>query len=254
MLEKKLQHPIYGEVLLRKQRSNKKIWLKVSPPKNIIITMPYHTSWATAEQLLRDREAWLKNALDKMTQRAQEEIFLFTPGLTFSTKERTLEWIETEGSCKIRAQVDDKQIRFLYSRDLDWKSKDLQEFIRKNIEKALRLEAIKYLKPILEHYAQFFGFQISKTSFKSSKNRWGSCDIKNNINLNVHLLRLPERLLRYVILHELAHTKEHNHSQNFWALLEKICQETLGHSAKALDKELNLYSPHVFKNLEASSI
>lgn len=62
-------------------------------------------------------------------------------------------------------------------------------------------------------------------SFKicSSTRIWGSCDIKNNIKLNWKLIILPEELQDYVIYHELAHTKEMNHSKKFWGEVEKMC-------------------------------
>jgi len=72
---------------------------------------------------------------------------------------------------------------------------------------------------------------------KNQKTRWGSCSEKKNINLNINLVRLPEDLMDYAIVHELVHTKILNHSSQFWDLLE-----TLMKNAKALDRELGKYS------------
>jgi hypothetical protein len=84
-------------------------------------------------------------------------------------------------------------------------------------------------------------FQYEKVFVKHVKSRWGSCSSTNNINLNLHLMRLPDRLIDYILLHELAHTVEKNHSKNFWQLLEKVCP-----GSKMLDKELNNYRVDVF--------
>ena len=62
---------------------------------------------------------------------------------------------------------------------------------------------------------------------------WGSCSEKNNINLNINLVRLTEELMDYVILHELVHLKVKNHSKQFWAELDKYVG-----NAKELDKKL----------------
>jgi predicted metal-dependent hydrolase len=72
---------------------------------------------------------------------------------------------------------------------------------------------------------------------KNQKTRWGSCSEKKNINLNINLLRLPEELMDYAIMHELVHTKVLNHSSQFWDLLESFVK-----NARALDRELQQYS------------
>ncbi len=72
---------------------------------------------------------------------------------------------------------------------------------------------------------------------KNQKTRWGSCSDKKNINLNINLVRLPEELMDYAMMHELVHTKILNHSPQFWDLLEKFMK-----NAKALDRELGKYS------------
>ncbi len=86
---------------------------------------------------------------------------------------------------------------------------------------ALRKEAKKILPQRLEELAKKHGFKYEKVAIKNAKTRWGSCSYRNNINLNLHLARLDSDLVDYVILHELCHTIEKNHSARFWALLHK---------------------------------
>ena len=57
---------------------------------------------------------------------------------------------------------------------------------------------------------------------QTSKTRWGSCSASNSINLSVYLMTLPSHLMDYVILHELCHTVHHDHSDAFWALMDKV--------------------------------
>ncbi len=116
-----------------------------------------------------------------------------------------------------------------------------QEYIRKGIIEALRNEAKNYLPERTDILAQKFGFKYEKVSVRNAKTRWGSCSGKNNISLNIHLMRLPEYLSDYVILHELCHTIEKNHGKKFWTLLDKVTG-----NAKRLDKELNNYNPNIF--------
>lgn len=86
---------------------------------------------------------------------------------------------------------------------------------------ALRKEAKKILPVRLEELAKKHGFKYNKVAIKNAKTRWGSCSYRDNINLNLHLARLDNDLIDYVILHELCHTIEKNHSARFWALLHK---------------------------------
>ena len=63
---------------------------------------------------------------------------------------------------------------------------------------------------------------------KNQRTLWGSCSHRNNINLNVNLLRLPEELRDYVILHELVHTRHKNHSRAFWRDLDRFVGDAKG--------------------------
>ena len=73
--------------------------------------------------------------------------------------------------------------------------------------------------PWLERIAREHGFQVTRTSVRCQRTRWGSCSSSGGIHLNAQLLFLPEGLVRYVLLHELCHTRHLNHSPAFWALL-----------------------------------
>ncbi len=88
----------------------------------------------------------------------------------------------------------------------------------------------------LQELALQHGFSCQRVFVRNQKTRWGSCSIKNNINLNVNLIRLPAALRDYVILHELVHTRIKNHSPRFWEELEKYIKD-----CRQVDKQLNQY-------------
>jgi predicted metal-dependent hydrolase len=81
------------------------------------------------------------------------------------------------------------------------------------------------------------GFNYNRVFVKNQKTRWGSCSAKNNINLNMNLVRLPDELIDYVIFHELVHTKIKDHSKLFWEALSKFVK-----NPKSLDKKLRQYT------------
>lgn len=100
-----------------------------------------------------------------------------------------------------------------------------------------RQAARRRLVDRLNYLAVKHGFQYNRVFIKNQKTRWGSCSGKNNINLNVNLVRLPDELIDYTILHELVHIRIKNHGQRFWDQLNRLQGD-----AKQLDQALNEYS------------
>ena len=87
----------------------------------------------------------------------------------------------------------------------------------------LRRQAKAYLPGRLAELAAQHGFSYNQVRIKHNVSNWGSCSAKKNINLNLNLMRLPEELQDYVMLHELCHLKYMNHGKEFHALLESVC-------------------------------
>jgi hypothetical protein len=88
-----------------------------------------------------------------------------------------------------------------------------------NIDKT---EARRILVSRLRMLAKKRGFPYNRVSIRNQKTRWGSCSSRNNISLNMKLVKLPDELIDYVVLHELVHTKIKDHSPAFWAEMDKM--------------------------------
>jgi predicted metal-dependent hydrolase len=85
----------------------------------------------------------------------------------------------------------------------------------------LRDEARKKISGRTEHFAGILKVKYNRIAIRNQSSRWGSCSKKGNLNFNYRLAHLTERLFDYVIIHELCHLKEFNHSRKFWELMEK---------------------------------
>jgi predicted metal-dependent hydrolase len=122
--------------------------------------------------------------------------------------------------------------RFLISKS-EWilaKIKHLSKFkpVEKKSKREKRLEYLKHKEKArqialerLDYYNAYYGFKWNKVSIKNQKTRWGSCSRKGNLNFNYKIALLSEESADYIIVHELCHLKEMNHSRKFWDLVGK---------------------------------
>jgi hypothetical protein len=84
-----------------------------------------------------------------------------------------------------------------------------------------KLKALDFVSRRIEELNKFYKFKYKKVSVKNQKTRWGSCSRKGNLNFNYKILFLKSDLADYLIIHELCHLKEMNHSKRFWDLVAK---------------------------------
>lgn len=75
------------------------------------------------------------------------------------------------------------------------------------------------------HYCKIMDVTVGRITIRNQKTRWGSCSSKGNVNFNYQLYYLPDELLDYVVIHELAHRRHMNHSKEFWAEVERYCPD-----------------------------
>ena len=104
----------------------------------------------------------------------------------------------------------------------DFHNGDLQAWLRKVVVEALRKQAQAYLPSRLRLLSSRHNLPFRQVKINTSTGRWGSCSEKADINLSCFLMLLPSRLIDYVLLHELTHTREMNHGEAFWTLLNRL--------------------------------
>ena len=92
---------------------------------------------------------------------------------------------------------------------------------------SLRRQAKKVLPVRLAELAGRYGFTYNRVAIKHNSSNWGSCSAKNNINLNLNIVRLPEVLQDYILLHELCHLRQRNHGREFHGLLEQLLADNI---------------------------
>ncbi len=131
---------------------------------------------------------------------------------------------------RIPLHITDKQLQEFVDRHKDWilkKHQKAQEEIAKRQDIARPLPSKEELEKILSliasrvrHYEKIMDLSCNKITIRNQKTRWGSCSSKGNLNFNYRLAYMPPEILDYVVVHELAHLRHMNHSQEFWAVVE----------------------------------
>ena len=121
---------------------------------------------------------------------------------------------------------------------INFTDENVQTVCWSGINYFLRKEAKRLLPQRTAILAKAHNFSFSSVKIQSSKSRWGSCSSRKAINLSFYMLLLPQHLIDYVILHELCHTKEMNHSVKFWQWMDKVTDN----KSDELKNELKKYS------------
>jgi predicted metal-dependent hydrolase len=105
--------------------------------------------------------------------------------------------------------------------------------VREMLQGWLKGAAEERLKPSLLQLAADLKYSVSRVSIRCQRTRWGSCSTRGTVSLNCSLVFLRPEVVRYLFIHELAHTKHMNHSASFWRLVEKLEPDY-----RRLDREL----------------
>lgn len=146
--------------------------------------------------------------------------------------------VNSDLSVTVRAprSVSEKDIEDILKKKEAWISKHIEKiketkerFEAEPTEKltrekviALADEALKVIPERVEYFAKVIGVTYGKITVRNQKTRWGSCSSKGNLNFNCLLMLAPPEVLDYVVVHELCHRKQMNHSKAFWLEVEKV--------------------------------
>ncbi len=222
-----------GTVKFTRRKNSKRITMRVKPDGMISVNYPWATPKKQVANFVINNTEWIR----KQQKAISEKKTSYTIGSIIELRNTA---IVIQQGTKPEMAAYRSQDKYVVNipEQLPADSERVQKFISKVIAEVCRAEAKQYLPSRVFELANQYKFHYKKLFVKNLKSRWGSCSSLGNINLNVHLMRLPGHLIDYIILHELAHTVEANHGVGFWALLDKV---TNG-NAKKLDKEVKKYN------------
>lgn len=275
----------FGQIMVRKNSRSRSISIRVRASEGrtgcrISVTVPYSRTLQDGIDYLNTRRDWVREALRKQEKvNASAQIhdgfvmrtllsqIVFRPSGDVSPVLHSDAASTGKLSFKVRSSVIDNPQdsgRLWLSLDKPTHIRIIevpagfsapnvvsQKALRDVLVEVLREEAKILLPQKLSYFSDQYGFHFHKVTIKHNSSNWGSCSRAGNINLNLNLIRLPEPLCDYVLLHELCHLKEPNHGPRFHALLERLCLSNIRHL-------IDLGSPDAMKyrawidNLDAS--
>ena len=207
-------HPRYGNIYITVNPRANRIILR-SRNGSIEVTLPPQ---ASKNDLCRALERHGDKLVQQCNERKPENII---PGYRIETAGFTFSLEESSGK-GFSIRYSGTHAILLYPQDTQFDSQDMQEWLRRVRITALRGIAQRELPGRLKALAAQHGFVYTGVTLRDSHTRWGSCSSRKSISLSIYLQLLPQELVDYVLLHELCHTVEMNHSERFWSLMDRV--------------------------------
>ncbi|EAT58357.1 M48 family metallopeptidase [Chlorobium ferrooxidans] len=200
--------------------------LKMMPHGGLVVVVPPGFDKKQIATLLLHHEAWIKKVSARFDAHRPDPLPLSAGGLpcTIDFPGFAESWSVTykdRGSGEVEL-IEEQERTLLVSGDVADKA-----LTQKLLSLWLKKRAQVHLLPALEKLAAAHGFSYTSAGVRLQHSRWGSCSSRRSITLNSKLLFLPDYLVRYIMVHELCHTVQMNHSRAFWSLVHQhdpLCQ------------------------------
>lgn len=231
MATRTVEIPDIGTVTLYKRRGNRSLRLSVGAGGEIRVSLPSWVPYKAGEQFARSKMEWI------IAHRQGTSASGLTHGQAIGKAHR-LHFEPSAIATRITTRLHQNQIQITHPPAYESLHPAVQHAAQTASIRALRKEAEALLPQRLRDLAQQTGFTYKSVGVKQLKSRWGSCSAQQEITLNLFLMQLPWRLIDYVLLHELTHTKVMRHGAPFWKELERHVPR-----ARQLRKEISGHHP-----------
>lgn len=221
----------FGKIHFVVRRSARNITMRVKEDGLHVTTPPYRSITALLEAIAPFRER-LRNVCSEVKPKPFD--------LNFSIEAECFRLkLETSPLKNFTVSMRDETVVIACPAHADFTTDRVQTLVKNAVMRAMRKKAEEYLPPLVQYWSSLFDLPYNKVTISKARSRWGSCSSKRDISLSFYLMLLPAHLMDYVILHELAHTREMNHGPKFWELLNQLTDG----KALALRKELRMHRP-----------
>lgn len=220
----------FGTITVRRAARSSSMRATVAPNGTLRVSVPSYAPLFMVKRMIMSSRLELRRLLDS------RPTLVLTDGMRIG-KSHTL--LIKQGST---LSVKRTGLHVIVTLPPDASSHDAEiiDMVRTQIRAILRKEAKAHLPKRIAFLAEQHGFTYSSLRFTHASSRWGSCNNKQAISLNIALMNIPFDLMDYVLIHELAHTKHLNHSKVFWSEVERVDPDYKAHRT-----QLKRYNPAI---------
>lgn len=200
---------------LIKKKKKKSITISIEHGKGVVVTIPFTVKYEKALEIINQKIEWIENSLKRAAENYSEIEKIekrFESKILFCGMEYQLEAVENRE--KSGVEISDGKIK-IYSSN----GKNTGKLKKWYVESAKELIQSRH-----DYYEKITGLKASEVKFRQMSN-WGICSSKQKITYNIKLASAPVDVIDYVVLHELCHIKEMNHSKKFWDEIVKYMED-----------------------------
>jgi predicted metal-dependent hydrolase len=211
------------EYSIRRSNRAKYPRIQLSPVEGITLIIPQRFPEKEIPNVFQQNEKWLLKNLRKLEEKRRkipDRKYVFGEIFPYLGKEYSL-YITRNGNRYISVMLTDNRLDLALPDAVSPEPR----LIREVLEKWYRLRARAEIVPRVQRFAEEMGVSYKRIAIKNQRTIWGSCSQKGNLNFNFRLVMAPEPVLEYIIVHELAHLKEPNHSPRFWDIVGRVIPE-----------------------------
>ncbi len=210
--------PVLMPIQYKRNARAKHYLIYVRRDGTLRVTIPKYGSKNQAYQFVQEKESWIERQRAKIHAPGWKPSE-WTPGTKIWFEGTQITLTQTERSGQI----------WIHAGPLEFPARTSEENLRPIVEEQLRKYATKVLPARTQALAERHQLAPTAITVRNQSSRWGSCSEAGRISLNWRLIQVPLEVRDYVILHELMHMKELNHSRNFWNLVGDACPDYKKH-------------------------
>jgi len=228
---------VYGQTIyytVKRSPKAKYVRLEVRPETGLTVVIPRSYKPEQVPALLKEKERWISGKLAKYARVQQSGITKsLENGDTVPYLGRDMKVVVRQSEGKLE-RVNLERNRLIV--DLGAGDNGLNPLL----EQWYRMQAAELIEEKVNKMSSLMGLKYGRLTIRGQKTRWGSCSHKGNLNFNWRLMMVPEPVIDYIIIHELAHLKEMNHTKRFWQLVEQYCPKWRNHKKWLRDHTMEL--------------